>query len=241
MNATQITPDQLVFLEWEFVRINATLVFTWVTMVVMAVGAWLATRRVGRHEEPTRWELLIEIVVDFIERQVKEISDGAVGRELVPFIGTLFLFIAVASILGVIPGFWPPTGSLSTTAALATVVFVSVPVFGVMGKGVGGYLHRYVEPTPFMLPFNIISELSRTIALAIRLFGNVMSTTLLVAIVVGIVPLLFPLVFHALGLLTGIIQAYIFAVLAAVYITAGMRTTGATPQDAANRTVETTE
>lgn len=228
MNPTQITPDQLIFFEWEFVRINATLIFTWVTMVVMFIGAWLATRRLGRHEGLTRWELFIEVVVDYIEDQVREISDGAIGRELVPFIGTLFLFIAVASLLGVIPGFWPPTGSLSTTAGLAIVVFVSVPVFGVMRKSLGGYLRRYIEPTPFMLPFNIISDLSRTIALAIRLFGNVMSTTLLVAIVVSVVPLLFPLVFHALGLLTGAIQAYIFAVLAAVYITSGMRASGTT-------------
>lgn len=226
MSGQMITPDQVVWFEWGFVRITATLVFTWVTMGVLVIGAWLATRRIGTREEPTRGEVLMELVVEFIERQIEEISDGKVGRSLVPFIGTLFLFIAVASVLGVVPGFLPPTGSLSTALGLAIAVFVSVPVFGVMRQGLGSYLHRYIEPSPFMLPFNILSELSRTIALAIRLFGNVMSTTKLVAIFVGIVPLVFPLVFHLFGLLTGVIQAYIFAILAAVYITSGMSTTG---------------
>ncbi|MGM0386529.1 MAG: F0F1 ATP synthase subunit A [Actinomycetota bacterium] len=230
MTGSTITPDQIVLFEWGFVRITATLAFTWLTMAVMVLGAWLATRRIGTREEPSRAETFMEVTVEFIERQIEEISDGRVGRSLVPFVGTLFLFIAVASVLGVIPGFIPPTGSLSTTVGLAIAVFVSVPVFGVLRQGIGSYLHRYIEPTPFMLPFNILSELSRTIALAIRLFGNVMSTTKLVAIVVGIVPLVFPLVFNALGLLTGVIQAYIFAILATVYITSGIRTTGI-PED----------
>lgn len=224
MTGSTISPDQIVWFEWGFVRITATLVFMWVTMVVMVLGAWLATRHMGTREEPSRTEMLMEVTVGFIEDQIKEISDGKVGRDLVPFIGTLFLFVAVASVLGVVPGYVPPTASLSTTTALAIAVFVSVPVFGVLREGVGTYLRRFIEPTPFMLPFNILSELSRTIALAIRLFGNVMSTTKLVAIVVGIVPLVFPLVFNALGLLTGVIQAYIFAILATVYITSGMRT-----------------
>ncbi len=226
MTGSTITPDQIVLFEWGFVRITATLLFTWITMAVMVLGAWLATRRIGEREDPSRAEMFMEVTVEFIEGQIEEISDGRVGRSLVPFVGTLFLFIAVASVLGVIPGFVPPTGSLSTTVGLAIAVFVSVPVFGVLRQRIGPYLHRYIEPTPFMLPFNILSELSRTIALAIRLFGNVMSTTKLVAIVVGIVPLVFPLVFNALGLLTGVIQAYIFAILATVYITSGMRTAG---------------
>jgi F-type H+-transporting ATPase subunit a len=227
VDATQITPDQVIYADWGFIKINATIVFTWVTMIVIIAGSWLATRRIGEHrEQPGRWEVFIEIVVDYIEDQIREISDGAVSRALVPFVATLFIFIAAASILGVVPGYTPPTGSLSTTAGLAIVVFVSVPIFGVTREGVGSYLRRYIRPSPFMLPFNIISELSRTIALAIRLFGNVMSTTKLVAIVVGIVPLLFPVVFQALGLLIGMIQAYIFAILATVYITSGMRVTG---------------
>lgn len=226
LDPAQITPDQVVFFDRGFVKVNATIFFTWVTMAVMFIGAWLATRRIGSRDEPGRWEVFIEVAVDYIENQIREISGGAIGRDLVPFIATLFSFITVASVLGVVPGFIPPTGSLSTTAGLAMVVLVSVPIFGILREGVGTYLRRYLAPSPLMLPFNIISELSRTIALAIRLFGNVMSMTKLVAIIVAIVPLLFPVVFSALGLLTGVIQAYIFAILATVYITSGMRTTG---------------
>jgi F-type H+-transporting ATPase subunit a len=134
------------------------------------------------------------------------------------FIGTLFIFIAVSNLLGVIPGFRPPTGSLSTTAALAICVFFAVPVFGIASRGLGGYLKQYLQPTPFMLPFNIIGEFSRTLALAVRLFGNVMSGTMLVAILLAIIPFVFPIIMQAFGMLTGFIQAYIFAVLAMVYI-----------------------
>jgi F-type H+-transporting ATPase subunit a len=135
-----------------------------------------------------------------------------------PFIGTLFLFIATANLLGVVPGYWSPTGSLSTTAALAVCVFVAVPIFGIAKSGLGDYLRQYLQPSPFMLPFNIIGELSRTLALAVRLFGNVMSGQMIVAILLAIVPLFFPIIMQLMGMLVGVIQAYIFAVLATVYI-----------------------
>jgi F-type H+-transporting ATPase subunit a len=106
---------------------------------------------------------------------------------------------------------------------------VAVPLYGIWKQGVLGYLKQYIRPSPFMLPFNVIGELSRTLALAVRLFGNVMSGTLIVAILLGIAPLVFPVVMQALGLLTGVIQAYIFAILATVYIAAATRTH---PQDA---------
>jgi F-type H+-transporting ATPase subunit a len=120
----------------------------------------------------------------------------------------------------VIPGFKPPTGSLSTTAALALSVFVAVPLFGIVEQGVGGYLKTYTQPTLIMLPFNIISELSRTLALAVRLFGNMMSGVMIIGILLTITPLLFPVVMTLLGLLTGLVQAYIFSILAGVYIAA---------------------
>ncbi len=119
------------------------------------------------------------------------------------FLGTLFLFVATASICTVLPGYEPPTGSLSTTAALAFCVFVAVPVFGIKEQGLGGYLRTYVKPTVIMLPFNIISELSRTLALAIRLFGNMMSGAMIIAILLTITPFVFPIVMTVLGLLTG--------------------------------------
>ena len=144
------------------------------------------------------------------------------GTPYLPFVGTVFLFIAVANLLTVLPGYVAPTASLSTTAALAIAVFLAVPVFGVTRQGLRGYLRHYIEPNPIMLPFNVIGDLSRTLALAVRLFGNIMSGTKIVAVLVGIVPLVFPIVFRALGLLTGLIQAYIFAVLAMVYIASAM-------------------
>jgi len=139
------------------------------------------------------------------------------GRYLA-FVGTLFIFIATANLLAIVPGYMPPTGSLSTTTALALCVLVAVPFYGVAQKGLAGYLRNYIRPTIFMLPFNIIGELSRTIALAIRLYGNVMSGTVIAAILISIAPFLFPILLSLLGLLTGLIQAYIFAVLAMVYI-----------------------
>ena len=139
------------------------------------------------------------------------------------FLGTLFLFVAAASLCTVIPGYEPPTGSLSTTAALALCVFVAVPFFGIEEQGVGGYLKSYAKPTFIMLPFNIISELSRTLALAVRLFGNMMSGAMIIAILLTITPFIFPIVMTLLGLLTGMVQAYIFSILAAVYIAAATR------------------
>ncbi|MEA3153905.1 MAG: F-type H+-transporting ATPase subunit a, partial [Betaproteobacteria bacterium] len=124
----------------------------------------------------------------------------------------------------VIPGYEPPTGSLSTTAALALCVFVAVPLYGIESQGMRGYLRSYVEPTFVMLPFNIIGEVSRTLALAVRLFGNMMSGAMIIGILLAITPFVFPVVMTALGLLTGMVQAYIFSILAAVYIAAATRT-----------------
>jgi F-type H+-transporting ATPase subunit a len=123
----------------------------------------------------------------------------------------------------VIPGYDPPTASLSTTTALALSVFVAVPFFGIEEQGVRSYLKSYTKPTVIMLPFNIISELSRTLALAIRLFGNMMSGAMIIAILLTITPFIFPIVMTVLGLLTGMVQAYIFSILAAVYIAAATR------------------
>ena len=103
-------------------------------------------------------------------------------------------------------------------------MFVAVPLFGIEEQGLGGYLKTYVQPTVIMLPFNLISELSRTLALAVRLFGNMMSGAMIIAILLTITPYVFPIVMTALGLLTGMVQAYIFSILAAVYIAAATRT-----------------
>jgi F-type H+-transporting ATPase subunit a len=155
-----------------------------------------------------------------------------------PFVGTLFVYIAVTNLLLIVPGYVPATASLSTTAALALCVLVAVPVYGVLHDGPRAYLRQYLQPSALMLPFNVIGELSRTMALAVRLFGNVMSGTKIVAILLAITPLFFPIVMRVLGLITGLIQAYILAVLALVYISSGMRVTqvGTSDSGAAGKT-----
>ncbi len=217
-----ISPDQVIYWEWGVVKLNATLVFSWVAMAVLTGGAWLITRNLRLAPRSARWQILWEVVVTQILDQIEEASLQDPRRYL-PFIGTLFLFIVTCNTLGVIPGFEAPTASITTTAALAGCVFVAVPVFGIVNRGVGGYFKNYIQPTPLMLPFNLIGEISRTLALAVRLFGNILSGNLTVAILLSLAPLFFPVIMQAFGLLIGVIQAYVFAVLALVYIASGAR------------------
>jgi len=212
-----ISPDAVILWRWGALHINATMAYTWAIMALLAGGSWLITRRLSSGPGISRWQNLLEVLVTGIRDQIREVSHQEPGRYL-PFVGTLFLFIAMANLLTVVPGYHAPTGSLSTTTALALCVLVAVPVYGVAAEGVLGYLRKYTRPTVLMLPFNVIGELSRTLALAVRLYGNIMSGTVIVAILLGLAPLLFPIVMRLLGLLTGMIQAYIFAVLAMVYI-----------------------
>jgi F-type H+-transporting ATPase subunit a len=212
-------------------KLNGTIVFTWGLMFVLAVGSKLITRKLSTDLKRSRWQNFLEIIVTAIEKQIEEVGLPHPGKYL-GFLGTLFLFVAMANLFTVIPGYEPPTGSLSTTVALALCVFVAVPIFGIKNQGMGGYLKSYVEPTVIMLPFNIISELSRTLALAVRLFGNMMSGAMIIAILLTITPFIFPIVMTALGLLTGMVQAYIFSILAAVYIAAATRARKAKPAPA---------
>jgi len=221
-----ISPDQIVYWQWRFVTLNATLVFTWVVTAVLAVGAWLVTRAVTPGSGLSRWQNFLEVVVGHLLEQIE--SAGLDNpRRYLAFVGTLFLFIVTCTLLGIIPGFIPPTASLTTPAALAVCVFVAVPAFGVLNRGLRGYLRHYVRPTPIMLPFTVIGEISRTVALAIRLFGNVLSGNLIVAILLSLAPLFFPVVMQLFGLLVGVIQAYVFAILALVYIASGSRSQSA--------------
>ncbi len=225
----RLSPDQWVFWQHGFVKLNATIVFTWLLMLMLVGGSALLTRKLATGRKLSRWQCLLEIVVTAISKQIEDVGLKQPGKYL-GFIGTLFLFVAASSLCTVIPGFEPPTASLSTTAALALCVFVAVPAFGVANQGLRGYLKSYLEPTIVMLPFNIISEMSRTLALAVRLFGNMMSGSMIVAILLTITPFLFPIVMTLLGLLTGMVQAYIFSILAAVYIAAATRTRKAAPK-----------
>jgi len=219
----RLSPDQMIFWQHGLLKLNGTIVFTWGLMFVLAVGSKLITRKLSTELKRSRWQNLLEIVVTGIEKQIEDVGLHD-PKKYIGFLGTLFLFVALASLCTVIPGYEPPTGSLSTTAALALCVFVAVPLFGIEERGMGGYLKSYVEPTVIMLPFNIISELSRTLALAVRLFGNMMSGVMIIGILLTITPFIFPIVMTVLGLLTGMVQAYIFSILAAVYIAAAVRT-----------------
>ena len=229
-----LSPDEIIFWQHGFFKLNATIVFTWGLMLVMVIGSILVTRKLSTGLKRTRWQNLLEILVTAIEKQIEEVGLSE-PQKYIGFLGTLFLFIAVSSLCTVIPGYQTPTGSLSTTAALALSVFVAVPFFGIQEQGVGNYLKSYLKPTVIMLPFNIISELSRTLALAVRLFGNMMSGAMIVAILLTITPFIFPILMTILGLLTGMVQAYIFAILAAVYIAAATRVRKPNPEPAAKK------
>ncbi|MDP5205517.1 F0F1 ATP synthase subunit A [Alishewanella sp. SMS9] len=217
-----LSPDQIIYWQLGWFTLNATLVFTWLVMAFLVFGSMLITRNLAQNSPRSRWQNMLEVVVITMSKQIEEVGLSEPHKYL-PFLGSLFLFIAVSALCSMIPGFEPATGSLSTTAALALCVFVAVPIFGIGKQGLGHYLASYAKPTFLMLPFNIISEISRTLALAIRLFGNMMSGAMIIAILLSITPFLFPILLTVLGLLTGIVQAYIFFILATVYIAAATR------------------
>lgn len=219
-----LSPDEVVFWQYSVFKLNATIVYTWGLIVLLALGSKLITRNLSTDHTRSRWQNFLEIIVTSIATQIKDVGI-ANPRAYLGFLGTLFLFVAAATLATVIPGYEPPTGSLSTTVALALCVFVAVPMFGIEEQGLRGYLKTYIQPTIIMLPFNIISEVSRTLALAVRLFGNMMSGAMIIGILLSITPFIFPVVMTLLGLLTGMVQAYIFSILAAVYIAAATQTT----------------
>lgn len=213
----EITPDAIIYLEWNGIHLNATIVFTWVVMLVLVLISWLATKNMKIGPDISRWQISLEVIIGYIREQIKEITQQE-PDQFIPFLGTLFLFISLSNLLAIVPGYHPPTGSLSTTAALAICVFFAIPIFGIAKIGTLKYLKQYLEPSILMLPFNVIGEFSRTLALAVRLFGNIMSGTLIAGILLIIAPLFLPIIMQVLGLLIGQIQAYIFTVLATVYI-----------------------
>jgi F-type H+-transporting ATPase subunit a len=231
-----LSPDAVIFWQYGFAKLNATIAFTWALMLLMTLGAWLVTRRLSGELTRSRWQNLLEIIVTGIEQQLAE-AGLRQPQKYLGFLGTLFLFIAVANLATIIPGYEPPTGSLSTTLALALSVLVAVPFYGIRDQGLRGYLKTYAEPTLLMLPFNLISEVSHTLALAVRLFGNMMSGAMILAILLSITPFLFPIVMTLLGLLTGMVQAYIFSILATVYTAAALRAQTSGPPDPASPTV----
>lgn len=218
----RLSPDQKIFWDNGFVNLNLTIVTTWGIMIILVVASWWITRNLKSDIKATRWQTILEMVVLGMIDQIEELG-LAKADKYIGFIGTMFLFIVTSNLFAIFPWYEPPTGSLSTTTALAISVFIAVPVFGIAQSGIRGYLRTYVEPNFIMLPFNIIGEISRTVSLAMRLFGNIMSGGLILAILLSIAPFFFPVIMNALGMLTGVVQAYIFAILAGVYIAAATK------------------
>ena len=215
----RISPDEIVFFEYGFVKINFTIVTTWAIMLFMVIGSFVITRKLVIETKISRWQSILEMILIGIKGQIEEVGLHK-SKSYIGFLGTLFLFLFISNLLAVLPVYEPPTSSLSTTAALAVSVFFAVPVFNIMEHGILNYLKSYVKPIPIMLPFHIISEFSRTLALAVRLFGNMMSGVIILGILITITPLVFPIVMTAFGLLTGSVQSYIFTILASVFIAA---------------------
>lgn len=219
----KLTPDEIIYWQWHFIKLNATIVTSWVLMLLIVASSILLTTQFRKKRTYFRFYVTIEIVISFLLKQLRDIGipDPAI---YLPFVGTLFIFLTLSALLTIIPGYIPPTSSLSTTAAFAITVFLAVPYYGIKSQGILGYLKTFFQPTFFMFPFNIAGEFSRTLALAIRLFGNMMSGTMIMAILLGITPLFFPVFLQILGLITGLVQAYIFTILSVVYIAAAIRT-----------------
>lgn len=201
------------------VPISRTVLTTWGLMAALTIASWIATRNLRL--DASGWQTVVESVVVGIEEQIASL----LSRDAAPFLpllGTLFIFLVAANLCGLLPGVRAPTASVETPAALAAIVFLSVHFYGVRVQGLGGYLKSFLKPNPIMLPLNILSELTRTVSLAMRLFGNIMSGDMLGGIVLALAGLIVPIPFMALGILVGLVQAYIFSVLAAVFIGGGI-------------------
>jgi len=197
------------------VPIAEAVVTTWVIMALLVAVSWLGLRKAAI--DPGPLQTALEVVIETISSQVADIM-GKGSVQFVPLIGTLFLFLVCANLSAVFPGVRAPTAHIETPAALAAIVFLSVHYYGVRLRGWAAYVAHYTRPTPILLPLNILSEITRTFSMMIRLFGNMMSHEFVLAIVAFLAGLIVPIPFLALGILVGLIQAYIFTVLAAVYI-----------------------
>lgn len=202
-------------------RLTATVVTTWGILAALGLACWLATRHLSA-ENPGLVQTALEGAVQSIESAIEAVLPGRAGL-LLPFVGTLWLFVAIANLTGIVPGLHSPTGDLSTTTALAILVFLSVHWFGIRSEGLKAYLRHYLSPSPILLPFHLLGELSRTLALAVRLFGNIMSLEMAALLVLLVAGLLVPVPVLMLHIVEALVQAYIFGTLALIYIAGGMQ------------------
>jgi F-type H+-transporting ATPase subunit a len=201
--------------------VTRTVVLTWILMAFLTGLSLLATRRLAR--DPGLLQTLVEGIVLAIEDSIRAVIPDQ-SELVLPFVGTLWVFLATANVMGVVPGLQCPTADLSATAALAALVFLSVYWFGARASGIRGYLRHYLAPSPMLLPFHLLGELTRTLALAVRLFGNITSMETAALMVFSVAALLVPIPILMLHIVEALVQAYIFGVLAMVYIAGGMLT-----------------
>lgn len=197
------------------VAVGAAVVTTWGIMIVLALAAWLVTRQL--HLDPGPLQVAVEGVVQALHAAVAELLPRR-SAAVFPFVATLWLFIGVANLSSLVPRVHSPTGDISTTTALALLVFVSVHWFGIRSEGLRRYLSHYLSPSPILLPFHIIGEVTRTLALAVRLFGNMMSLEMAALLVLLVAGLFAPIPLLMLHIVEALVQAYIFGMLALIYI-----------------------
>ncbi|WP_017890319.1 F0F1 ATP synthase subunit A [Candidatus Caldatribacterium sp. SIUC1] len=212
-----------VFFVFLGIPVTKTVVSTWVVMGFLVLFSFFLTRRM--RPVPTRLQNVLELFVEAILHLVEEMSPGN-GKRFLPLVGTLALFIGTSDVAGLVPWLKSPTSDFNTTLALALVVFFAVPFYGITIKGVRNYFRSYLSPSPILAPFHVISEITRTVSLALRLFGNIMGEEIIIAILFLLSPLFLPLPMMLFSIFTGIIQAYIFTVLSVVYLSAAVESSG---------------
>lgn len=201
--------------------IGPTVLTTWLLMAMLTGLAWFGTRRL-KMTEPPRLQTALEGIVLALQEAIEGAAPGHAAR-LLPFIGTLWLFVGTANLLGLVPGLRSPTGDLSLTVALAVVVFLSVHWFGIRIDGLKAYLRHYLDPNPILLPFHLLGEITRTLALAVRLFGNMMSLEMAALLVLLVAGFLAPIPILMLHIVEALVQAYIFGMLALVYVAGALQ------------------
>jgi F-type H+-transporting ATPase subunit a len=212
--------EPIAIIEWGSLVITSTVVTTWVIMGLLWLLAWLISQRLVIQPGPL--QTAIEGVIVSIENAIAEVAPEHV-RQIMPFIGSLWIFLVVANLAGLIPGLHSPTRDLSATAGLAILVFLSTHWFGIRIQGWKNYLRHYLTPSPILLPFHLISEITRTVALAVRLFGNMMSLEMAALLILIVAGFLAPVPILMLHIVEALVQAYIFGMLALIYVAGGIQ------------------
>lgn len=210
------------------VDIGTSIITTWGIMLVITIIAWLSTRHLDML--PGKLQTTVEGIVVAIDEAIAAVAPEH-GRQIMPFIASLWLFLIIANLVGLIPGLHSPTRDLSVTSALAILVFLSVHWFGIKTQGLKNYLRHYLSPSPILLPFHIISEFTRTLALAIRLFGNMMSLEMAAVLILLVAGFLAPIPILMLHVIEALVQAYIFGMLALIYVAGAIQSQQLNPPE----------